>query len=143
MSNANAQAFPDLDFDAIPDLPAFAVPPAGHYKLKLTILSKTINAKQAVEFGYEVVEILEQADPTEAPAKIGDKFSCAYFLDNEFSLGKLKADIAPLQAFCGQKQLAAVAEQCQGLSVYGVVKVRRDKNDADKKYASVSSLTVE
>lgn len=143
MAENKTIAFPDLDFDALPDLPGFSVPPAGSYKLKMTLSMKEINKKSAVEAEFEVVELLEQADPTEAPAKIGDKFSSAFFLDNQFGLGKLKETIAPLKDFFGTGSLAAIAEQCQGLSIAGTVKVRSDKNDAEKKYASVSNIIVD
>jgi hypothetical protein len=142
MSQANTPAFPDLDFDALEDLPSFKAPANGHYKLQLTILMKEINKKSAVEFNYVVDEILEQADPTEEPSKQGDKFSVAYFLDNEFSRGRLKQSLLPLKEFTGVSTLAAIAEQCQGLTVYGMVTKKQDKKDAEKFYSDVRNIVV-
>jgi hypothetical protein len=142
MSEQNVVAFPELDFDALPELAGFSIPPAGHYGLLLTIQAKEINKKTAIEFSYVVAEILEQADPTLPPATIGDKFSVAYFLDNEFGAGKLKRAVTPLKEFFGTSSLSAIAEQCQELEVYGTVSVRGDKKDPEKKYADVTSITV-
>lgn len=144
MSNDNTIAMPDLDFDTLPELAGFSVPPAGYYKLTLNIASKLINKKPAIELGYKVLEILEQSDPTEAPAKIGDMFSTAYFLDNDIAKGSLRNALAPLKEFAGSTSLPAIAEACKDLEVFGVVKVRKvEKAGADAKYyASVENIVV-
>lgn len=149
MNTNTASQFPDLDFDDLPELPSFAVPPMGTYTLKLVITSKVVAKKPAIEFEYEVMELLEQVDPTEVPATIGNKFSVAYFLDNEFGQGKLKKSLMPLKEFFGTGNVAAIAEGCAGgLVVTGTVKSRLDSkgnldNDGNpKKYADVVNLLV-
>ena len=135
------------NLDDVADLPTFAVPPAGYYKLALTIDVKKINEKDAVEFSYVVMEVLELADASKTPPVIGDKFNEAFQITNEIGLGKFKAAAAPVMAALGTSSFADIlGGQVQGMEVFATLKRRVHKEDkqlpeADQRiYPEVSNL---
>ena len=129
--------------DDIADLPSFEVPAPGHYKLGVTISIKKINEKDAVEFGYEVLEVMELADSAGIPPIIGTKFSTAYQIGHPIGLGKFKEAAAPIMEALGTTSYAEVLNgQVAGMQVYATVKRRADKDDPEKFYANVVKVTV-
>ena len=134
--------------DDVADLPSFDVPPPGYYKLGLTIAVKKINDKDAIEFNYDVREVMELADPTATPPVIGTKFSAAFQISNEIGLGKFKEAAEPVMAALGTTSFGDIlGGQVAGMEVYAVLKHRIHKDDkalptADKRiYAEVSKIT--
>lgn len=137
------------NLDDVADLPSFAVPPAGYYKLALTICVKKINDKDAVEFDYTVMEVLELADPSKTPPTLGDKFNESFQITNEIGLGKFKAAATPIMDALVTTSFADIlGNQVQGMEVFATLKRRVHKDDkqlpeADQRvYAEVSNLTV-
>lgn len=129
--------------DDVADLPSFEVPAAGHYKLGLTVTVKKINEKDAVEFGYEVREVMELADPTATPPVLGTKFSVAFQIGHPIGLGKFKEAAKPIMEALGTSQFADILSgQVAGMEIYATLKRRVDKEDPDKVYATVSNITV-
>lgn len=163
MSETNTALFDLLDkeIDDIKDLPSFAVPDTGVYKLLLSVGVKEINDKPVVEFSYEVREIVELADSTieeAARAKAGDKFSVATFLkdndgkDSEIGWGRLKEMAEPFQAHFGISNLKALVQAMMAdpiaITAKVVKKQRKAKpgenKDADPVFdARVSDVTID
>ena len=130
------------NLDDVADLPSFEVPPAGYYKLALDIEVKKINDKDAVVFKYTVLETLELADATQTPCEVGTKFDTAFMITNEIGLGKFKEAAKPVMEALGTTQFAEIlGNQVRGMEVFATLKTRKDKNDPDKVYASVSNIT--
>ena len=129
--------------DDIADLPSFEVPPAGYYKLALSIATKKINEKDAIEFNFVVLETMELADPDGTTSAAGTKFSTAFQIGNPVGLGKFKEAAKPLMASLGTASYAdIISGQVQGMEVFAVLKQRADKNDPSKVYADVRNITV-
>jgi hypothetical protein len=130
------------NFDDLADLPSFGVPPPGAYVLSVTCGVKTINDKDAVEAEFTVVETVELADSSDKPPMVGDKFSVPFMLGNQYGVGNLKKFLAPFQATFNQSSIGALIEEIKGVTVTAVVKQRKDKNDPDKVYATVTNIQV-
>lgn len=133
----------DKSIDDIEDLPGFVVPPAGVYMLRCNAEVKEVNNKDAVELKFTVAECLEQQDEAATPAKVGDKFSTLFMLDNEIGVGRLKEAMIPFAEAFGTRNLKQlVTEQIKDILISAKVKPRQDKKDPDKVYADVSQITV-
>ena len=137
----------DMNLSDIADLPGFEVPHPGEYILKVDATVKSVNDKQAVEIGYEVVECLKKnndADPDTTP---GTKFSQLFFLQGEpdgvkVALGRLKQLLAPLAEQLGEGNLLVlVRDHLKSLMVSATVNRRKDKNDPDRFYPDVKNLS--
>lgn len=130
--------------DDLADLPGFEPPPAGGYRMKLVVAQKKINAKDAVEFKYEVIQCVEQSDPSAPPAEAGKKFSESFMLDNETGIGFFKLAAAPIMQHFACKNFAEFFEKAKGpLEVFGVVAVRKWEKDGEKRESGkVSNLRV-
>lgn len=142
MDNFDAASILSADLSDIADLAGFSVPNNGYYKLSVAATQKEINSKSAIVLDYEVVEVMEMADPTAAPPVIGDKFGESFFIDNEIGVSFLKKALAPYSAALGTGNVGSLLEQMQGLQIFATVKRRADKNDATKFYATVSGATL-
>lgn len=128
--------------DDLADLPAFEAPPPGSYILSVTLDVKRISEKDAVEASFAVVETGELSDATNKPVAPGTKFSTAFFIENEFGLGNLKKFLVPFQEHFGAANIGALVGEIKDVTISGLITNRKDKNDPDKKYASVSNITV-
>jgi hypothetical protein len=136
------------NLDDVADLPTFEVPADGYYKLGLTIKLKKINDKDAVEFDYAVLEVMELADATKTPPAIGTKFNEAFQITNEIGLGKFKAAAKPVMETLGTTSFADIlGDQVQGMEVFATLKRRVHKDDKSlpeaeqRVYPTVSNLT--
>lgn len=131
--------------DDLADLPSFEPPPDGSYTLELTIEKKKINKKDAVSFNYIVKSIMEQADPSVAPAEIGQKFNEAFVIeDNEVGEGFFKIASAPIFKHFQCKTYGEFFEKGKNLTVFGVVKGKdfKDGNGNERKGCNVLNLNV-
>lgn len=145
MSDIKQASFDDLfsaSIDDLADLPSFEVPPAGAYSLSVTCARKEINDKQAIEAAFTVLNTEELADKNDAPVANGTKFSMAFMIGNEYGLGNLKKFLKPFQEHFNAPNIGALLEEIKDVSIVGTLKVRKDKEDPDKKYASVTNITV-
>lgn len=132
----------NTDLNDLADLAGFDVPNNGYYKLSVDASTKEINNKPAVVLDYEVVEVLEMADPTATPPITGTKFGETFFLDNEFGVGNMKKALKPFADAFGVGNISALLEQIKGVSVFATVKQQADKKDTSKIYARVSGTTL-
>jgi hypothetical protein len=128
--------------DDLADLASFETPPPGSYILELTMDVKKINEKDAVEASFVVVETVELANAEDKPVVAGTKFSIAYMIGNEFGLGNLKKFLKPFSEHYGQGNIGALLNELKGVTISALIKNRKDKNDPDKVYASISNITV-
>ena len=129
--------------DELADLASFETPAPGSYILSTSCDTKKINNKDAVEASFEVIEVVELADPSSKVVPVGTKFSTAFFLDNEYGVGNLKKFLAPFAAHFGKTNLGElIRDEMKNVQIAAVVKNRKDKNDPDKVYAAVDNITV-
>lgn len=127
----------DSSIDDLADMPAFEVPPKGHYKLSVSLERKTINDKPTVEAKCVVLETLELANQNDKPMENGGKFSQLFMMDNEFGQGSFKLFIQPIAAGLnlGGQKMGAVVAAVQNVQIACTVKHRPDKTDKDRIYA--------
>lgn len=131
------------DLDDLADLPSFETPPAGAYILEVTMDVKPVNGKDAVEASIVVVETTELADKEATPVVAGTKFSQLFMLDNEYGVGNLKKFLKPFAAHFGTSKIGElVRDHIKGVTISAIVKNRKDKNDPDKVYGSLTEITV-
>jgi hypothetical protein len=129
--------------DDLADLPAFETPPAGSYILLVSTDVKEVNSKQCVEAAIEVVETVELADPAGTPVPTGTKFSQLFMLDNEFGVGNLKKFLKPFSEHYGTTNIGElVRDHVKNVTISALVKTRKDKNDPDKIYGSLTNIAV-
>lgn len=142
-SVANINDLFSASLDDLADLPAFETPPAGSYLLRANMAVKEVNSKQCVEASFEVLETIELADPANSTAVVpGTKFSTLFMLDNEFGVGNLKKFLTPFQQHFGAANIGALVEEIKDVDIACLVKNRKDKNDPDKVYGSVTNITI-
>lgn len=138
---ASADLF-NTSIDDLADLPGFETPPAGSYILEVNTDVKNVSGKDAVEASFTVIETVE-LDESVSPVADGTKFSTLFMLDNEFGVGNLKKFLAPFAAHFGEPNIGKlVGEVVKNVTISGLVKNRKDKNDPDKVYGSVTNITV-
>lgn len=91
----------DASMDDVEGLPPFSIPPTGFYRLSVTIetgaVGKAGQEKEAVSCKYQVIELLEAANPEEAnQSQAGMEFTENFILKgkdgkpNEKSIGAMK-----------------------------------------------------
>lgn len=142
MSSINLSLL-DKSIDDIEDLPGFEVPVNGVYSLKFNTAVKVVNEVDCVEANFEVIEVIEQNDPNEAPTKAGTKFSMLFRLNNDVALGKMKELLMPIaKHFDEGNLLKLITDTCKDLVIAAKVKRRADKEDKEKFYADVSNVVV-
>lgn len=132
----------DMSLDDLKDLPAFEIPPKGHYKLAVSLQWKEVNEKRCIEAGFVVLETLELANANDAPCATGTKFSTLFQLSNEFGEGAFKELMKPMKDSLGLagKKLSAIVETVQDITIHATVKHRQDKNDKERFYANVVNV---
>lgn len=77
----------------IDDLPDFITPPNGSYKVRVGCEQKVQNDKPAVQFRYELLEVVELANPAEAKPAEKSIFTETFYLNNEVGPKALKRHI--------------------------------------------------
>ena len=141
--NTAADLF-STSIDDLADLAGFETPPAGSYVLTVDLDVKSIKGKDAVEASFTVVETVELDDEA-ASTRVADgtKFSTLFMLDNEYGVGNLKKFLAPFASHFGETNLGKlVSEVVKNVTISGLVKTRKDKNDPDRLYGSVSNISI-
>ncbi len=142
---ANIEDLFSANLDDLADLAAFETPPPGAYILRVSVEPKKINDKEAIEASFEVIETVELVDSSNTkPVANGTKFSTAFFLDNEFGVGNMKKFLQPFAQHFGHGSIGQlIREDIKDLTISAILKNRKDKNDPDKVYASVSNISVQ
>jgi ribosomal protein L23 len=140
---ASADALFALDLDDLADLASFETPAPGSYILTVSMDTKKINQKDAVEASFEVVEVVELKNKDDKAVVPGTKFSTAFFIDNEFGVGNLKKFLVPFAAHFGNTNIGAlIRDDMKNVTIACIVKNRKDKTDPEKVYASVDNISV-
>jgi hypothetical protein len=145
---SDAKVFSKIDdlfsasIDDLADLPAFEAPPPGSYILTVGMSVKQVNNKDVVEAAFTVNETVELSDGNDTPVIDGTKFSMIFMIDNEFGIGNLKKFLKPFQEHYGVSNIGALVNEIKDVQISALIKNRKDKNDPDKVYASVSNITV-
>lgn len=135
----------DASLDDVADLPAFEIPPKGHYKLRLEKFEQvtTSSDKPATSMRIVVVSTLELTNKSEAPIKDGTKFGPLFMMDNEFGQGAFK-QVA--KAFA--KGLGMVSPKVSeimaltNIEFTAAVGQRQDKNDKERFYPTLANIEV-
>ena len=135
------------DLAELADLADLRVPPVGRYELSVEVRTKDDSDKPSISIDYTVVAILEQINPEEVPAKVGDKFGVLYSISNEYGLGKLKKDLKPYSDYFNTSNIGELVEQMDGCIIAGTVRQRADKKNLDDSgnpriYGSVVNVEV-
>lgn len=138
----------NTDLTELADLADFKVPAAGRYTLNVSAETKEIGTHPAVCLNYEVMGIVELADPESVPPTIGDKFGENYNIDNEYGVGRLKKALQPYAASLNIGNIGELLEALQGIVITGTVKRREDKEKVDddgnkRVYGSVVNVAVQ
>lgn len=149
MKNLDLPSLLDASIDDLADLPSMEAPPTGHYNLELKIEVRKINDKDAVTFNYTIVDILEvpnmeSLEPADQP-KVGQKFSEAFILGNEYAVGRLKQSLKPIGEHFGVSTIKDIISAGEsGVQIAATIKRRIvDRNGEEAKYASASNIVVQ
>ena len=140
----------DSNLDDLSDLPAFEVPPVGHYKLAVSLEQKTVNDKPSIEAKLVVVECLELSSPNDKRPEPGTKFSQLFMMDNEFGQGGFKEFVKPIVAGLQlpSSKVRDVLKAVQNVQIAATVKHRVHKDDKSKPkdeqrvFANLTNVTV-
>lgn len=131
----------DAQLDDLADLPEFGVYPAGMHRVSISFETKKVNEKSCVEAKMKLLETVEQANPADAPASVGQEGSVLYMLDNEFGQGNLKKVLTPIAQSLGLSRLGDVIEQAKGMEVTVLTKIRQNK-DKTQSYCDIVKVIV-
>lgn len=141
VNNASLDSLLDSSIDDLADMPAFAVLPAGVFRVALSFEQKEVNKHPSVEMKLVVREVVEMADTSEAPPAVGDESGMLFMLDNEFGQGSLKEIVKPLAAATGGSSLREVLDGAKGMEVQVVSKPRWNK-DKSQRYTNITKVIV-
>ena len=123
----------DATLDDLADVPEFKPFPAGTHHCTLSLSSKVIADKPAVEWKLTAVETMELVDPTGTPVKAGDTCSGAFMFvqkdgkPNELAQGQFKELMRPLQAHFGTPTNRLTMEAAEGCAVAVTMTQREGK----------------
>lgn len=133
----------DANLDDFVDTPSYPVPPAGAYRATIIAYDeKNIGDHPAVSVKFKFMETLELANASDVPMADGTDIDVAYMLDNEFGVGNVKALLMPLKKHYNTVSARETLEAAKGSDVMLVTTIRKDRNDAEKKYLSIKKLEV-
>lgn len=128
------------DLDDIPDLPEYAAPHPGVYKLLIAkVEQREINKKTALVVEYSVVDVLElneQPDPNDPNVVPGNMFSEAFWFNDpdkiENTLSVLKKKFSGLAEACGTKNLLEILNKMEGMQIKALITNRMDSEKKDE-----------
>lgn len=138
----------DSSVSDLADLKAFEPFPTGSYKLELDWEQKEINDNPALIVKLKNLEVLELASNDSKPPEVGATTDIAIILKtkkgkrNEVGEGRLKQVLAVLQPVFGGATVGEVIKNSKGATIAATLTVKKDKNDEDKKYNQIKSITV-
>ena len=146
-SSVDMDSILNEDLDNIPDMPDFVNPKEGVYLLHVeeVDLAKEIGDNRAISISYTIKELI-QAKGTEMgdDVKEGDKFSELYFMSTpkgaEYVKQHLKKILAPVSIQMGTANLRDTLQAFSGCDIYGVVKLKRDRDDKNKYYPQITKI---
>ena len=146
MTNASNEKLPDIfsqSIDDLADLPGFETPPPGSYILEVTCEVKAVNEKDCLEASFKVVETQElENEDTDTRVADGTVFSTLFMLDNKFGIGNMKKFLKPFSEHFGKGNIGELVQELRDVKFACLVKNRKDKNDPDRVYGSVTNIVV-
>lgn len=135
--------------DDIADLPTYAAPPKGIYRLRVRKsesdkidLDEKRKQVPAWQMEYEIVEVMKLDDETKAgEVKVGQIFQETYlFLEKpELTLGAMKLAFSKLAVEMGEGNLVELCQKLPEMEVVGYVNNRQDKSK-EKTFARCENL---
>lgn len=148
----NLEALFDSDLDDIADLAGFEVPPPGSYVLKVSMETKTINDKPAVEAKMAVVETAElkiqdvDSPKYRPPVKDGTEFSIPFILGNAVAEGRLKQFLVPFAEHFQDTGKGStgrlIRDHIKEVLITATITNRPSKDDPDILYAGIKNIAV-
>lgn len=134
----------DSTLDDLADLPEFKPFPPGAHRVILKFEKKTVNKHPSVELKLTAKETLELVNPTkDTPLEPGTETNVLYQLDNDFGQGKFKEALVPLGEHLGLTKLKDIMEAANGMEVTVVTTIRKNKDNPDLLYTSISNVIVD
>lgn len=133
--------------DDIEDLPEFLTPHSGAYQVIFPEggVRKEINEHPACEWPCKVEAVLELSEKIAEGEKVvgsESQFSFMFMLDNKFGVGNYKKFLAEFAIKLGTRDLKALESQGKNVRAMVVVKREKDKEDDEKFYVRLKSLTI-
>lgn len=146
---ANIDDLLDGTLDDLADAPSFQPFPAGVHLVKLNWEVKQIGNSPAIEVKFTYQSTAELANEGDSLPKPGDTASTAFILKkadgtkNELAEGQWKEILKSLKegGIAGDNNRDIMANS-NGADVMLVSGLRTDKNDKDKKYLVIKSVSV-
>ena len=141
LRSVDIESLLDMQIDDIP-LPAdFVTPPPGYYRLGIQkVEQKQIGANDldGISLNFIVLETMELSKKDDTP--VNDESLFSVFWAVGFGIASLAKEC---KAIYGDEKISVreLLERLDGMEVFAVIKNRKDKNDPERKYASVHQLT--
>jgi hypothetical protein len=139
----------DATLDDLADMPEFKPFPAGTHACLLTMSTKAINGKPAVEWKLTAVETIELKSPEDIPVKQGDTCNGVFMFiqkdgkPNEVAQGQFKEMLKPLAVHFNTATNRATLEAIAGgVHVAVTMSQRADKTNPNKFYPVIEALSV-
>lgn len=133
----------DLNLESFEDLQGFEPFHPGTHRVIINWTAKEINGNKNFIPTLKLVETVELKDPSLTPDAPGKECSTVFNVDNETGRGFFKQlMMVPAEKY-GTTKISQLLEQMQGNEVLVVTGIRPDKDDPDKKYLQLKSLTYE
>lgn len=133
----------DATLDDLDDLPSFEPFPAGAHRVKATMDFKEVPGHgTCVELAFEMIEVVELADPQANAPIPGSTCSTLFMLDNEFGVGNFKRCATPFGLALGLKNNREIIEQTTDIECVVVTSLKQDKKDAERFYLNVKEIGV-
>jgi hypothetical protein len=146
----------DKNLSDVEDLPEYLEQcPKGFYRLLVEKVEKKIvevsvegaSAKvpaPTIQFTYVIEEVLELADATAEPPKVGSKFNESVFFhkDADQAASVIKAKFEEVANAMGWANMKDLIQNLQGTSIGAQVQTNKDKKKDDKYYIQVRNAKV-
>lgn len=132
-------AFLEQDLDTLEGI-EIGTPPAGVYVLTISLELKEVGDHPALEIQCQVVDTIEVAGNEQKPES-GLVFNSIAMLDNPYGIGYAKRVLGTFKPLANNStKLGEIVQAAKGVSVTAVVKLRADKEDKEKKYATLEKI---
>lgn len=129
----------DIDLEAVEDMQGFLLPPKGFYRLVINEsgLSEAGDT-QVIKIGLAIGETLELVNSSDEPAPEGGQFDQTYFPG--FGVQQFKTEFAEVAKSQGFTTFGELINGLAGMEITAHIGHRKDKNDKDKFYPTISKI---
>lgn len=141
-NNVNLSSLLDMQLDDLADLPEYVRINKGAHRVTVEFIAKQVGDHPAWELKMKLLETLELSDSSDTPQAPGIESSCVYMMDNEYGAGEFKSIMKPIAAALGVTNIGQIIEAIKGSEAAVVIGWRHAKDDKDKIYLQVKSLTL-